>query len=176
LQEIDLLIKILFVATSVKHFMNSKYLFIAAVLFTSKACVKPSGINNIDNFSALKGTWERTEGDSRFVESWKKINNSTYYAFSVEIQNGDTVFSEAVELIRKKDGVYYIVSFPGQNVEPVSFKMIANNPWTFENKANDFPQRIIYKPLKSDSLHAWIEGSIKGKEQRVDFKMKRSKP
>ncbi len=155
--------------------MNSNYLFIAAVLFTANACVKPVGINNMDEFSVLKGTWERSEGESRFVESWKKIDKNTYHAHSVEIQKGDTVFAEAVELIRKNDGIYYIVSFPGQKVEPVPFKMISNDPWTFENKANDFPQRIIYNPLKSDSLHAWIEGSINGKEQRVDFKMKRSK-
>jgi Domain of unknown function (DUF6265) len=39
----------------------------------------------------------------------------------------------------------------------------------FENTAHDFPQRIGYRKAAGDSLVAWIEGTIEGRSQRVDF-------
>jgi len=45
----------------------------------------------------------------------------------------------------------------------------------FENKKHDFPQRIIYSNIKSDSLYARIEGMDKGKYRAVEFRMGKEK-
>jgi len=68
------------------------------------------------------------------------------------------------------------VATANQNDEkPVTFKLVSseNGQFTFENKDNDFPERIIYTNPVKDSLHAWIEGSVNGEAKRIDFSFSR---
>lgn len=41
----------------------------------------------------------------------------------------------------------------------------ARDSVVFENPAHDFPQRLIYRSVSSDSLHARIEGTIGGQQR-----------
>jgi hypothetical protein len=141
-------------------------------LFSLSACVLPNKKAPLHEFLPLLGIWERNEQNSQFVEHWQEKNDSSWQAFSIETEKGDTVFSESVELVARGKDIFYIVSVPGQNAEaPVSFRLVSRNPWVFENKAHDFPKRIVYSLPSLDSLHAWIEGD----DNRADFKMTRRK-
>mgnify|MGYP006137909635 CR=1 FL=1 len=55
--------------------------------------------------------------------------------------------------------------------EPAVFRSIsvANDAVTFEDKAHDFPQRIIYRRVGADSVVARIEGTVRGQARGVDF-------
>jgi len=46
----------------------------------------------------------------------------------------------------------------------------ANNEWVFENKANDFPQKLIYKKLPNDSLSVTLEGIQNTIERSIELK------
>ena len=39
----------------------------------------------------------------------------------------------------------------------------------FEAPAHDFPQRVGYRRAGADSVHAWVEGTMKGTTRRVEF-------
>lgn len=39
----------------------------------------------------------------------------------------------------------------------------------FENAAHDFPQRIGYRNAGGDSLVGWIDGTLQGRPQRIEF-------
>jgi hypothetical protein len=136
-----------------------------------------SGAQNLSmhKFDVLLGSWERIEGNSRFIEHWTKTNDNLYQGSSVEIIKGDTVFAENIDLIKKGSSIYYIVSFPTIATAPVSFQLVSTKPWTFENKENDFPQRIVYQRPVKDSLKAHIEGTSDGNFQKIEFPMKRIK-
>ena len=43
----------------------------------------------------------------------------------------------------------------------------------FENPEHDYPQRVGYRRIGSDSVLAWIDGTNGGKRQRVDFPYRR---
>ena len=43
----------------------------------------------------------------------------------------------------------------------------------FEDAAHDFPQRVGYRKAGADSLDAWIEGTVRGQQRRVDFRYRR---
>ena len=43
----------------------------------------------------------------------------------------------------------------------------------FEAPEHDFPQRVGYRRIGSDSVLGWIDGTIKGKSQRVEFPYRR---
>ena len=84
--------------------------------------------------------------------------------------NGNTLVEyEQLRIYRSGDTLVYAAS-PSRQA-PSEFR--ARPPYTgeivFENPAHDFPQRIRYKRLGKDSLHARIEGKRDGVERGVDF-------
>ena len=86
----------------------------------------------------------------------------------------DTVFYEQVRLEQKKDSLYMIVSVRNQNKEkPVVFYLTQNseNQLTFENPKHDFPTKIVYKKVTTDSIVASIEGEQNGKKIRVHYSL-----
>jgi uncharacterized ubiquitin-like protein YukD len=110
---------------------------------------------------AWKGRWESSDSTGNFIETWKKINDTLYQGRGIMIANKDTLFSEDIKLIYKKNTVHYVVKAEGQNgEEEVRFELtkFANDTWIFENPQHDFPKRITYYLKSTGSLIATIEG------------------
>ena len=123
------------------------------------------------------GKWESITSNGNFYEIWIKTNDTIYSGKSFIISNNDTVFSENISLELKQNELFYIPTVSDQNNKrPIAFKYISceNSEIIFENEKHDFPQRIIYKNPKADSLYARIEGNDNGKFRKVEFFMKRS--
>ena len=149
-------------------------LIIALVAFMN--CI-PQG----SDFAALRnleGTWVMQTKRGPLYESWKLHNNSELRSKSFKLdQSNDTIMLERVTLIENADGIFYIPVVEDQNnKQPVSFKLksIYSRKYTFENLAHDYPQRIIYNLIKSDSIVARIEGTKNGKTMGSDYYFKRS--
>jgi hypothetical protein len=73
----------------------------------------------------------------------------------------------------------YSVAVRNQNKEQaVTFSSIEmnNDTFVFENKKHDYPNRIVYKKIREDSLVATIFGTQKGKPVSEDFPMKKMQP
>ncbi|HYJ37362.1 MAG TPA: DUF6265 family protein [Chitinophagaceae bacterium] len=124
----------------------------------------------------LSGTWKMETKRGAIYESWSKTGKDEMLGKSFKLNGNDTITLENVRLSKSSDGLFYIPIVPNQNEgKAVSFKMInsSNSTFVFENKAHDFPQRIIYHLISKDSVHAWIEGTKNGKEGRSDFYYKR---
>ena len=83
---------------------------------------------------------------------------------------------EYVKLINKDGIISYNVT-GAKSADHTSFKLISakSKQFIFSNPKHDFPQRVIYHFVKPDSLHAWVEGTYKGKHARDDFYYKRVK-
>ncbi len=88
---------------------------------------------------------------------------------SYKIKGNDAIFLERVSLQYSKDGVFYIPIVEENNMEPVSFKLTSNNnnSFVFENPHHDFPKRIVYEIVSSDSLHAYIDGGAANASKEV---------
>ncbi|HLT72019.1 MAG TPA: DUF6265 family protein [Cyclobacteriaceae bacterium] len=124
----------------------------------------------------LEGTWKMETRKGPLFEQWQKFDESTLRGLSYRISGNDTILLERLELVSRPDGVFYIPAVVNQNDgEAVSFKLVAseNNRFVFENKAHDFPQRIIYSLVTADSIAARIEGISGGKEASSDFYYRR---
>ncbi len=129
----------------------------------------------MDDFSWLAGCWSNTERGRIYDEQWMKPAGKTMLGMSRTVANGKTREYEFVRIVQDTTGaIYYIANPSGQ--QEASFKLIKSNKHEviFENPEHDFPQRIIYRLVGSDSLVARIEGTIKGKERSSDFPMKRA--
>lgn len=130
----------------------------------------------LKDLSWISGCWESAKKNSIGSERWTKPLGNMMLATSQTVANGKTVGFEYLRIVEDETGIYYI-SKPSENKEETAFKLIKFKPneVIFENPTHDFPQRIIYRLEKDNSLFARIEGKNKGKEMGIDFPMKRGK-
>lgn len=131
---------------------------------------------SLTQFDWLVGHWQNITDEFEFYESWKKDSDNLFKAESFMTIDGDTVFSEFVDLVLNKDEIFYRVSVSDQNDgTAVSFKLVSsdNQKFVFTNPEHDYPQTIVYRYVAPDSLYAHIEGNLDGKYRREDFVMVR---
>lgn len=148
--------------------------FIKASLFCTSLFIFQSCSNEktseLSNLKWMLGNWESKTEEGTLYERWVKLNDSTYdgHAFAISI-DGDTTFSENAKVILRKGQIIYSVTV--NNEETTDFTLVdIEEQAVFENINHDYPQRIIYKKMSSDSLFARIEGTVDGKEAYEDFR------
>ena len=87
-----------------------------------------------------------------------------------------SVAFEFLHIVNNGHGLYYIAQPSGAKAPtPFGAIKVTANEVVFENAKHDFPQRIIYRLDKADSLFARIEGKQGEKEMGMDIPMKRVK-
>ena len=148
------------------------------VLLVSCQNKSENKFEKIEKMNWLIGNWENNTKESVFREIWKKQSDSSYTAESFVLVAKDTVFFENVKLFQRNDSLFYTVSVKNQNGEkPVSFyaTKIDKKEFIFENPKHDFPTKISYNLITSDSIIAQISGKKDGKELKEDFPMKKIK-
>lgn len=126
----------------------------------------------------LIGEWKNQTQKGLSVESWKKLNDSTFLGKSYVLRGTDTVSAEHIRLEAHHGNLYYIPTVKNQNEgKPVTFTMTTSSAdhFVFENPEHDFPQKITYNRISKDSLVAEISGTYKGKQRAIKFPMGRIK-
>ena len=121
---------------------------------------------------ALQGTWEMKTRKGAMYENWKLAGEKTMRGSSYKITGPDTLLLESVSLFWDKDGLYYVPTTENQNDrQPVTFTMsdADSNGVVFENRAHDFPKRIVYKLVSADSLHAYIDDGTAAKRSHYYY-------
>jgi hypothetical protein len=131
-----------------------------------------------EDFAFLKGCWEmnRPERRSKITEQWMEPSGGTLLGISRTVRDGKTAGFEYMRIEVRTDGLYF-VSKPSENKQETAFPLKQFTPGNavFENPDHDFPQRVIYRSDKPDTLNARIEGTQNGKSSGVDFSYKRVK-
>lgn len=131
--------------------------------------------SQLKQFEWLQGIWIGEKDDAVLTETWKK-NGDEFEGLSIVVIGPDTVFSEKMFLQEIDDTITYTV-YLKENSDGVAFKLKDFNgkEAVFENKENDFPQRIIYMKPLNDSLYARIEGEQGGNFSKEEFFFRREK-
>jgi hypothetical protein len=124
----------------------------------------------------LRGTWTMPTTKGLLCETWGKPNGNMVQGSSYRIQGSDTLWLEHVSLEWLHGRIMYTPTTAGQNDgKPVPFELnsIDSGRFCFANLQHDFPQRIIYRFIHHDSLHARIVGTVNGRLQHRDFPYRR---
>lgn len=126
------------------------------------------------SFGWLLGTWEATRSWGTIVETWSTRTDGVLAGASFSVKNGDTTLSESTRLEFDSAGVWFVAAV-SHNASEVRFRLVAHDSSGahFENPEHDFPTSVHYRPAGTDSLYAWIEGDMNGKQKRMDFKYRR---
>jgi hypothetical protein len=122
----------------------------------------------------LAGCWAGSRGSETFEEMWIKPSGTLVVGVSRTRKADKTVFTEYMQVSQEAAGLVMRVQLKlGSTV--TEFKLVKSEPGhlVFENPEHDFPQRVLYKKVGDDGLLGRIEGVSKGKQQAVDYPMKR---
>jgi hypothetical protein len=132
----------------------------------------------VKKFSWLTGKWSTKQNGSTIVEQWNFFNGSLK-CMSYEVKGNDTTLIEnaSISCIGGKNVFTFYPDKKNKDgkMEPVHFVLISeeHNTFIFENKDNDFPQRVVYEKISDQQCHAWIEGMQNGKAEKVDYNYKK---
>ncbi len=128
---------------------------------------------DISSLNWLSGCWIQDDGVKRIDETWLPPAGGVMLGVGRTVKAG-TVREYEFTRIDTVDGALTYIAKPSGQAE-ASFTAIsqAASEIVFENKAHDFPQRIIYRSLGADRLQAAIEGPIDGTTKTIRFDYKR---
>jgi len=126
----------------------------------------------------MAGCWEMNnkERGLSITEMWMKPEGGMMIGAGRTVKGGKTVDFEFLRIVQDETGIAYVPK-PAANKEETIFKLIKSsaNEVIFENPTHDFPQRIIYRQTKPDTLSARIEGTANGKVRGMDFPYTRAR-
>lgn len=126
----------------------------------------------LDKLSYFAGCWETQQGGTTIYEQWSKPGGGTLIGAGRTIKNGKTVFQEFLRVTAERGKLVYYAHVGTKDATPFPVKSLGADEVVFENPANDFPQRIIYRKT-AGGLFARIEGTQKGKAAHEDFPYRR---
>lgn len=159
--------------------MNIKRIIFLLIITGAVVAARSRYSAVMEEFQWLKGSWKMESKRGTIIESWNISNDSTLSGISILVnKNLDTSLLEEISLAYRGGNYFYIpVAFGQNNDEPVKFSITAFNESGFvaENPEHDFPKRITYQKVNSDSLFVFIDGGPAQPEKRSNFYFSRLK-
>ena len=145
-------------------------LALMALALANAAEAKPAAV--AVQFGWMVGSWVRTSKAETVRETWEVSGPQTLLGIGRTERLGRPTFEERMTIHTTSAGATFTAELPGQ--PPTTFDMRAGRPGVamFENKAHDFPQRVIYRRCGQD-LCARIEGVMDGKVASESWRYRR---
>lgn len=141
-----------------------RVLLIVFTLLLFVSCKKEEKkIQEKQNLDFLVDSWERMDNQpgTFTFESWKKINDSSYYGVGYTLKGKDTISKEIMEINKTNNKWNLLVSLPKQTPVQFAISQLNNTSFTAENPENEFPKLINYQ-FKDNTIFAYIQAdSIK---------------
>lgn len=111
----------------------------------------------MEQLAWLEGFWMSDPLEGGLREQWTVKSDQLMLGKGFTMEKGDTTFFENLRIFRERNAIYYGASVPTQNNgRMVMFELTSsgNQKFVFENPEHDFPQKIIYTPVTTDSFTA----------------------
>ena len=122
----------------------------------------------------MVGAW-RQDGARVVQETWLAPLGGQMLGASQTLREGRPPFHEFMRIEAQDGALAFTATIPGQPPTTFSLASGTTEELIFENKAHDFPQRVIYRRC-GDQLCAAIEGRQDGKDRRESWTYSRISP
>lgn len=129
--------------------------------------------NDVGRLAFMAGCWELRTPTRVTHEQWMPPLGGMMLGMSRTVVRDMAREWEALRIETKDGVVTYLAQPGGRPATPFPASAITDTSVTFANPAHDFPQRILYRRLGTDSLLARIEGDQAGQAKGMNFPMKR---
>ena len=130
---------------------------------------------NLEGLQWLAGNWTGNQDGLEMEESWLAPKGNTMLGVHRDVKDGRTVSFEFLRIEGTADAVTYWASPRGKPATPFKAIRLGEKRVVFENTEHDFPSRIIYWLDAKGSLHAKIEGTLKGKPAAEEWTWRRTR-
>ncbi len=119
----------------------------------------------------LAGCWAGQRGNRYTTEMWMPPGGGMMIGASRTVMDGTVRELEQLRLTVEGAHLVYHAFVADQPETLFTSIAVTDSGFTVENLAHDFPQRIIYRRVGSDSLMARIEGPGPQGTRGVDYPM-----
>ncbi|MBZ2206800.1 DUF6265 family protein [Massilia sp. R798] len=134
-----------------------------------------AGPGTLAQLGWLQGCWRAAGAEAGSGEHWMAPAGGTMLGMSRTVKGGKTVAHEFLQIRDSEPGKLAFIAMPsGQPTASFAALELSGNHVVFENRAHDFPQRVIYRRDGDANLTARIEGTLNGTPKAIDFPMQRS--
>jgi len=127
----------------------------------------------VERVAWLQGCWQMASNGRTIEEQWTAPRGGVLLEMGRTIRDGRLVEFEFVVLREEGEQLAYEAHPSGQPSAVFHARDVTDARVVFENPEHDFPQRVGYERRGPDALAAWIEGTVNGRERRVDFAYQR---
>jgi hypothetical protein len=145
------------------------------VVMLAAAAMLADGAAGVAKLDWLAGSWALEKDGVTVRETWLAPKDGVMAGVGQTNRPGKKPLVEYMKISAEPAGATFTAMLPGQ--PPTPFVLLLpgkDGEAVFENKAHDFPQRVIYRRCGAD-LCAAIEGEVKGKLERQDWRYTRIK-
>jgi hypothetical protein len=123
----------------------------------------------------LQGCWAAATPGRIIEENWTSPRGGSMIGVSRTI-TGDSLAGYEIVILRQRDSTLEYEAHPsGQPVATFTARTASATGVVFENPMHDFPQRVGYRRVGQDSLVAYIEGVMGGRNRRMEFPYARTR-
>jgi hypothetical protein len=121
----------------------------------------------------LQGCWEAASAQRTVEEQWMAPRGGSMLGMSRTVRGGRLAGHELIVLRGERDRLAYEAHPSGQSATVFLSTTVSDTLALFENPEHDFPQRVGYRRVGTDSLLAWIDGTVGGEARMVEFRFAR---
>ena len=141
----------------------------AAALLDATA---PNATDQVAKLDWMAGSWVQEKDGVTVRETWLAPKDGVMGGVGQTNRPGRKPFIEYVKITAEPAGATFTATLPGQPPTPFVMLPGKDGEAVFENKAHDFPQRVIYRRCGED-LCGRVEGLVKGKLQFEEWRYRR---
>lgn len=128
---------------------------------------------DVESARWLAGCWELRAGARTTQEQWMAPAGGAMIGMSRTVVRDTVREWEHLGIGPSANGVAYTARPSRQAETSFAAEQLSDTLLLFTNPAHDFPQRILYRRVGTDSIVARIEGPRGGQMRGVDFPMRR---
>lgn len=154
--------------------MKRKLMAICALaLAAGPALADP--VRDMAKLDWMAGAWIEEKAGAVVREMWLAPRDGAMAGATLTQRPGRAPVAEYARITVEPAGVTYTAVVGGQPPTPFVLRPGPAGQAVFENRAHDFPQRVIYRRCGAD-LCARIEGMVGGKLKGQDWRYRRIRP
>ncbi|MES2523459.1 MAG: DUF6265 family protein [Gemmatimonadota bacterium] len=121
----------------------------------------------------LSGCWAQTTGARVVEEFWQAPRGGMMMGMGRTTNGPRLVEFEYMRIEGRGDTLVFVALPSGQAGAQFRARPPYDREVVFENPAHDFPQRVRYRRVGRDSVHARVEGMQNGASRGFDFRYAR---
>ena len=138
-------------------------------LADEKTAKTPEQKPTVDDLAWIAGSWI-TEGSKSVTEEiWLEPKSGLMLGCSRTAIPNRQPFFEFIRIQAVGDSIHYVAQPKGGPPTSFPVKSITKDQVVFENLEHDFPQRITYRKIGDNKLHAVVDGNMNGQDRKEEW-------